>query len=102
MKMIKEFHRLTFNYYRAFKIQEKRRAVDEATVDPKFLKKYAIDDDDNEMEKALQNGKVSGSGVISVKSSKTKADKKEKHKESGKSKRKGAGGGRSESKKKRT
>jgi N-acetyltransferase 10 len=76
--------------------------VDEATVDPKFLKKYAIDGDDNEIEKALQNGKVSASGVISVKSSKTKADKKEKHKESGKSKRKGAGGGRSESKKKRT
>lgn len=84
------------------KIQEKRRAANEATVDPKLLEKYAIDDDDNEIEKALQNGKVSGSGVISVKSSKTNAHKKEKHKESGKSKRKGTDGGRSESKKKRS
>jgi N-acetyltransferase 10 len=67
------------------------------------LLKYAIDDDGIEMEKALQNGKLfSASGVISVKSSKAKADKKAKHKGSGKSKRKGADGGRSESKKKRT
>jgi N-acetyltransferase 10 len=66
------------------------------------LLKYAIDDDGIEMEKALQNGKFSASGVISVKSSKAKADKKAKHKGSGKSKRKGADGGRSESKKKRT
>uniref|UniRef100_A0A0A8Y321 Possible tRNA binding domain-containing protein n=1 Tax=Arundo donax TaxID=35708 RepID=A0A0A8Y321_ARUDO len=82
----------------AKEVEEKRRAVNEATVDPKFLQKYAIDGDDNEIEKALQNGKVSASGVISVKSSKTKPDKKEKHKEMGKSKRKGTDG-RSESKK---
>jgi N-acetyltransferase 10 len=58
-------------------MQERRRATDEATADPKFLLKYAIDDDDNEIEKALQNGKLSTSGVISVKSGKAKADKKE-------------------------
>ncbi|GJN08503.1 hypothetical protein PR202_ga26430 [Eleusine coracana subsp. coracana] len=86
----------------AKEVEEKRRAANEAIVDPKLLQKYAIDDDDNEIEKALQSGKVSGSGVISVKSSKTNAVKKEKHKESGKSKRKGADGGRSESKKKRS
>ena len=83
------------------KTQEKRRATNEAPVDPKFLQKYAIDDDDNEIEKALKSAKVSASGVISVKSNKSKADKKEKHKETGKSKRKGTDASRSESKKKR-
>jgi N-acetyltransferase 10 len=68
-------------------------------VDPKLLQKYAIDSDAFEIEKALQDGKLSGSGVISVKSSKTNADKKEKHRE--KSKRKETDGSRS-SKKKRT
>ncbi|RLN30293.1 UPF0202 protein [Panicum miliaceum] len=86
----------------AKEVEEKRRAANEAPVDPKFLQKYAIDDDDNEIEKALKSAKVSASGVISVKSNKTKADKKEKHKEMGKSKRKGTDGGRSESKKKRS
>lgn len=80
------------------KTQEKRRAANEALVDPKFLQKYAIDDGDNEIEKALKSAKVSASGVISVKSNKTKADKKE----TSKSKRKGTDGGRSESKKKRS
>jgi N-acetyltransferase 10 len=56
------------------KTQEKRRAANEAPVDPKFLQKYAIDDDDNGIEKALKSAKVSASGVISVKSNKTKAD----------------------------
>lgn len=83
------------------KSQEQRRAANEAPVDPKILRKYAIDDN-NEIEKALQNTKVSASGIISVKSNKSKSDKKEKHKESGKSKRKGTDGGRSESKKKRS
>nr|CAB3464343.1 unnamed protein product [Digitaria exilis] len=86
----------------AKEVEEKRRAADEAPVDPKFLQKYAIDDGDNEIEKALKSAKVSASGVISIKSNKTKADKKEKHKETGKSKRKGTDGGRSESKKKRS
>ncbi|WVZ99721.1 hypothetical protein U9M48_044982 [Paspalum notatum var. saurae] len=86
----------------AKEVEEKRRAADEAPVNPKFLQRYAIDDDDNEIEKALQNTKVSASGIISVKSNKTKADKKEKHKETGKSKRKGTDGSRSESKKKRS
>ncbi|XP_066383402.1 RNA cytidine acetyltransferase 1-like isoform X1 [Miscanthus floridulus] len=85
----------------AKEVEEQRRAANEAAVDPKILQKYAIGDD-NEIEKALQNTKVSASGIISVKSNKTKADKKEKHKESGKSKRVGADGGRSESKKKRS
>ncbi|KAI4993047.1 hypothetical protein ZWY2020_007360 [Hordeum vulgare] len=82
---------------------EKRRVADEAAVDPKLLQKYAIKGDDLEIEKALQNEKLSASGVISVKSSKTSADKKEKHRESKKSKRKGQdSGGRSEKKKNRT
>ena len=71
-------------------------------MDPKLLQKYAINKDDFEVDKALQDGKLSASGVISVKSSKTNADKKEKHREKEKSKRKGADGSRSESKKKRT
>jgi N-acetyltransferase 10 len=70
-------------------------------VDPKLLQKYAIDSDDFEIEKALQDGKLSASGVISVKSSKANADKKEKHRDTEKSKRKGTDGSRS-SKKKRT
>lgn len=72
-------------------------------MDPKLLQKYAIKRDDLEIEKALQNEKLSASGVISVKSSKTSADKKEKHRENEKSKRKGQdSGGKSEKKKKRT
>ncbi|XP_051183316.1 RNA cytidine acetyltransferase 1 [Lolium perenne] len=85
----------------AEEVKEKRRAADEAAVDPKLLQKYAIDSDDFEIEKALQDGKLSASGVISVKSSKTNADKKEKHRDTEKSKRKGTDGSRS-SKKKRT
>ncbi|KAM3315209.1 hypothetical protein ACQJBY_033759 [Aegilops geniculata] len=86
----------------AQEVKEKRRVADEATVDPKLLQKYAIKSDDHEIEKALQNEKLSASGVISVKSSKTSADKKEKHRENEKSKRKGQYSGRSEKKKKRT
>ncbi|EMS54295.1 hypothetical protein TRIUR3_02669 [Triticum urartu] len=86
----------------AQEVKEKRRVVDEATVDPKLLQKYAIKSDDHEIEKALQNEKLSASGVISVKSSKSSADKKEKHRENEKSKRKGQDSGRSEKKKKRT
>jgi N-acetyltransferase 10 len=71
-------------------------------VDPKLLQKYAISNDDFEIEKALQTEKLSASGVISVKSNRTNADKKEKHREKEKSKRKGTDGSRSESKKKRT
>ena len=62
-------------------------------MDPKILQKYAIGDD-NEIEKALQNTKVSASGIISVKSNKTEADKKEKRKETSKMKREGSDGGR--------
>ncbi|KAM0890661.1 hypothetical protein ACQ4PT_026879 [Festuca glaucescens] len=86
----------------AEEVKEKRRAADEATVDPKLLQKYAINSDDFEIEKALQTEKLSASGVISIKSNRTNADKKEKHKEKEKSKRKGADGSRPESKKKRT
>uniref|UniRef100_A0ACD5T8E2 Uncharacterized protein n=2 Tax=Avena sativa TaxID=4498 RepID=A0ACD5T8E2_AVESA len=86
----------------AEEVKEKRRAADEATVDPKLLQKYAINNDDFEIEKALQTEKMSASGVISVKSNRTNADKKEKHREKEKSKRKGTDGSRSESKKKRT
>ncbi|VAH87818.1 RNA cytidine acetyltransferase 1 [Triticum aestivum] len=86
----------------AQEVKEKRRVADEATVDPKLLQKYAIKSDGHEIEKALQNEKLSASGVISVKSSKSSADKKEKHRENEKSKRKGQDSGRSEKKKKRT
>ena len=86
----------------AQEVKEKRRVADEATVDPKLLQKYAIKSDGHEIEKALQNEKLSASGVISVKSSKSSADKKEKHRENEKSKRKGQDSGRSEEKKKRT
>ncbi|XBH86636.1 hypothetical protein VPH35_074259 [Triticum aestivum] len=86
----------------AQEVKEKRRVADEAAVDPKLLQKYAIKSDDLEIEKALQNEKLSASGVISVKSSKSSADKKEKHRENEKSKRKGQDSGRSEKKKKRT
>ncbi|VAI08813.1 unnamed protein product [Triticum turgidum subsp. durum] len=86
----------------AQEVKEKRRVADEAAVDPKLLQKYAIKSDDLEIEKALQNEKLSASGVISVKSSKSSADKKEKHRENEKSKRKGQDSGRSEEKKKRT
>lgn len=85
----------------AKEVEEQRRAANEAPVDPKILQKYAIGDD-NEIDKALQNTKVSASGIISVKSNRTKTDKKDKHKETGKSKRKGTDGGRSELKKKRS
>lgn len=40
-------------------IFKKRRAVDEGTVDPKILRKYAIDNDDFQVEKTLQNGELS-------------------------------------------
>lgn len=86
----------------AEEVKEKRRAADEATVEPKLLQKYAIKNDALEIEKALQTEKLSASGVISVKSNRTDADKKEKHKEKEKSKRKGTDGSRSGSKKKRT
>uniref|UniRef100_A0A0E0F9Y4 RNA cytidine acetyltransferase n=1 Tax=Oryza meridionalis TaxID=40149 RepID=A0A0E0F9Y4_9ORYZ len=84
----------------AREVKEQRRAIDEDDVDPKFLQKYAIDADDDEIEKALNGGKISASGVISVKSN--KADKQEKRKEMKKSKRKGNDGEKSESKKKRS
>uniref|UniRef100_A0A0E0MK66 RNA cytidine acetyltransferase n=1 Tax=Oryza punctata TaxID=4537 RepID=A0A0E0MK66_ORYPU len=86
----------------AREVKEQRRATDEDDVDPKFLQKYAIDADDDEIEKALNGGKISASGVISVKSNKTKADKQEMRKEMKKSKRKGYDGEKSESKKKRS
>ncbi|EEC68932.1 hypothetical protein OsI_37627 [Oryza sativa Indica Group] len=86
----------------AREVKEQRRAIDEDDVDPKFLQMYAIDADDDEIEKALNGGKISASGVISVKSNKTKADKQEKRKEMKKSKRKGNDGEKSESKKKRS
>uniref|UniRef100_A0A0D9XJZ0 RNA cytidine acetyltransferase n=1 Tax=Leersia perrieri TaxID=77586 RepID=A0A0D9XJZ0_9ORYZ len=86
----------------AREVKEKSRATDDADVDPKFLRKYAIAADDDEIEKALKGGKISANGVISVKSNKTKADKQEKNKEMKKSKRKGTDGERSGSKKKRS
>lgn len=51
-------------------------------LNPERLQKYAISDKEADFEKALQNGKISTSGVISVKSNKSKVEKHGKQKES--------------------
>ena len=56
-------------------------------LDPDFLQQYAIADREADFEKALQNGggKVPSSGLVSVKSSRTKMEKHEKQKKNHKS-----------------
>ena len=59
----------------------------EGLLDPDFLQQYAIADREADFEKALQNGggKVPSSGLVSVKSSRTKMEKHEKQKKNHKS-----------------
>lgn len=88
----------------AREVMKKMRAGNEGTLNPEYLQQYAIVDREGEFEKALQNvgGKVSGSGLLSVKSNRPEMDKHGKHKETTKSKRKGRNDGdRSRSNKKK-
>lgn len=81
------------------------KAQTEGMLNPELLQQYAIVDRDADFESALQNGlgKISSSGLISVKSNKNKGDKKhEKHRDMQKSyKKRGSDGSFSKSKKKK-
>nr|XP_043632859.1 RNA cytidine acetyltransferase 2-like [Erigeron canadensis] len=71
----------------AKEVKDDLKAKRGSVVNPDFLQRYAIADKDLDFESALQNG--SGkipSGVVSVKSSKTKAEKYGKPKEKSKNK----------------
>ncbi|KAH7843395.1 hypothetical protein Vadar_016082 [Vaccinium darrowii] len=59
----------------------------ESSLNPELLQRYAIADREADFEKALQNGggKVPSGGLISVKTSRNKAEKHGKQKESHKS-----------------
>eukprot|EP00268_Persea_americana_P066419 TRINITY_DN9034_c1_g1_i1.p1 TRINITY_DN9034_c1_g1~~TRINITY_DN9034_c1_g1_i1.p1 ORF type:complete len:1032 (+),score=211.38 TRINITY_DN9034_c1_g1_i1:177-3272(+) len=89
----------------AKKVTEKMKAQTEGMLNPELLQQYAIVDRDADFESALQNGlgKISSSGLISVKSNKNKGDKKhEKHRDMQKSyKKRGSDGSFSKSKKKK-
>ncbi|KAJ0098187.1 hypothetical protein Patl1_27624 [Pistacia atlantica] len=71
----------------AKQVEEEMKSKVEGMLDPDLLQHYAIVDKDGDFDKALQNGagKAISSGVISVKSSKTKVEKPSKQKESQKS-----------------
>ncbi|ONK79120.1 uncharacterized protein A4U43_C01F3140 [Asparagus officinalis] len=85
----------------AKEVMEKMKAENDGTLDLESLQQYAIDDKEGDFNKALQNGvKVSASGLISVKSSRSEEDKRGRSKES-KSKRKGKGDDKSRSNKKK-
>lgn len=57
-------------------LQEEMKSKTEGLLDPELLQQYAIVDKEADFEKALQNGgKMSSSGVISVKSSRSKMEK---------------------------
>lgn len=58
------------------------KAKTEGLLDPDFLQQYAIADREADFEKALQNGggKVPSSGLLSVKSSRSKMEKHDKQK----------------------
>ncbi|KAM7262099.1 hypothetical protein ACFE04_021176 [Oxalis oulophora] len=59
----------------------------ESLLDPELLRQYAIVDKEADFENALQSGgKLTSSGVISVKSNRPKFEKREKPKEGGKRK----------------
>lgn len=74
----------------AKEVEEKMKAENESRLDVDYLEEYVIDDKGNEFEKVLQNGvKISESGLISVKSSRTEREKSDKKKDSRKSERKG-------------
>ncbi|KAL7230420.1 hypothetical protein ACSBR2_008828 [Camellia fascicularis] len=89
----------------AQQVKEGMKAKMDGMLNPELLQQYAIADREADFEKALQNGggKIASGGLISVKSSKKKAEKHGKQKEghnSGK-KRDKEDGGSSESNKKR-
>ncbi|KAF5960345.1 hypothetical protein HYC85_001554 [Camellia sinensis] len=89
----------------AQQVEEGMKAKMDGMLNPELLQQYAIADREADFEKALQNGggKIASGGLISVKSSKKKAEKRGKQKEghnSGK-KRDKEDGGSSKSNKKR-
>ncbi|XP_071705680.1 RNA cytidine acetyltransferase 1-like isoform X2 [Rutidosis leptorrhynchoides] len=59
------------------KVKDDFKVQSEGLMNPEYLQRYAIADKDAESESALQNGgvKIPSGGVISVKSSKSKAEK---------------------------
>ncbi|KAL2531341.1 UPF0202 protein [Abeliophyllum distichum] len=65
----------------AKQVQDEMKAKLDGMLNPERLQKYAITDKDADFEKALQNGKVSTSGIISVKSNRSKIEKYGKQKE---------------------
>ncbi|XP_020097537.1 RNA cytidine acetyltransferase 1-like isoform X2 [Ananas comosus] len=86
----------------AREVMGKMKADKEDKLNPEYLQQYAIADREGDFEKALQNGgKVSASGLISVKSDRARSDKPGNHKEMGKAKRKGNDSNRGGSKKKK-
>ncbi|KAK9130064.1 hypothetical protein Sjap_010551 [Stephania japonica] len=69
----------------AKEVKEKMKAETAGLLDPEMLQQYAIADREADFENALQNGavKISSSGLVSVKSNRTKTAKKhDKQKES--------------------
>ncbi|XP_010911901.1 RNA cytidine acetyltransferase 1 isoform X1 [Elaeis guineensis] len=87
----------------AREVIEKMKAGNEGILDPEHLQQYAIVDKEGDFEKALQNGggKLSASGLLSVKSNKVKMEKQGKYNEMTKGKRKGKDGDRLRSNKKK-
>lgn len=79
------------------------KAENEGISESEHLQQYAIVDGEGDFEKALQNGggKLSASGLLSVKSNRVKMDKQGKYNEMSKGKRKGKDGDKSRSNKKK-
>lgn len=71
----------------ARQVEDGMKAKTESLLDPDFLQQYDIADREADFEKALQNGggKLPSSGLISVKSSRTKMEKHGKQEKSHKS-----------------
>ncbi|KAK9272602.1 hypothetical protein L1049_002976 [Liquidambar formosana] len=71
----------------AKEVEEGMKAKMEGLLNPEFLQHYAIADREADFENALQNGggKIPSGGLISVKSSRNKMEKRGKQKESHKS-----------------
>lgn len=65
----------------AKQVQDEMKAKLDGMLNPERLQKYAISDKEADFEKALQNGKISTSGIVSVKSNKSKIEKHGKQKE---------------------
>ncbi|XP_050206833.1 RNA cytidine acetyltransferase 1 [Mercurialis annua] len=61
----------------AKEVEDGMKAKTEEMLDPELLQQYAIMDKENDFENALKDGgkKIAAGGVVSVKSSKTKAEK---------------------------